>query len=189
MIQMGPVRWTDFNGAGESRIDIMRLTMLPGFLLLMPLAEIAGFVIVGKAIGLWATLGLVMLSFVAGMMLLRRQGIGILKRMSMEGRTGAMPGRELLRPAMFVIAALLLIIPGFISDIVALLIFIPAVRDLAWNYVSRRFVVVGASGGPSRTSPKSPYRDNNANVVDLDAEDYQRDPNGKSPWSGKSLGE
>ncbi|MFK0334179.1 MULTISPECIES: FxsA family protein [unclassified Rhizobium] len=166
----------------------MRLTMLPGFLLLMPLAEIAGFVIVGKAIGLWATLGLVMLSFVAGMMLLRRQGIGILQRMSMEGRAGAVPGRELLRPAMFVIAALLLIIPGFISDIVALLIFIPAVRDLAWNYVSRRFVVVGASG-PSRTSAHSPYRDNNATVVDLDADDYQRDPNGKSPWSGKSLGE
>jgi UPF0716 protein FxsA len=36
----------------------MRLTMLPGFLLLLPLAEIAGFVLVGKTIGLWATLRL-----------------------------------------------------------------------------------------------------------------------------------
>lgn len=166
----------------------MRVTMLPGFLLLLPLAEIGGFVLVGKAIGLWATLALVMLSFVAGMMLLRRQGVGILRRMSTEGRTGALPGRELLRPAMFVIAALLLIIPGFISDIVALLIFIPAVRDLAWNYVSRRFVVVGA-GGNSRRGDQSPYRDSGATVVDLDEDDYKRSPNSKSPWSGKSIGE
>ncbi len=164
----------------------MRLTMLPGFLLLLPLAEIAGFVLVGKTIGLWATLALVMLSFVAGMMLLRRQGLGILRKMSTEGRTGALPGRELLRPAMFVIAAILLIIPGFISDIVALLIFIPAVRDLAWNYVSRRFVVVGAAG--ARGPKQSPFGDTKSTVVDLDEEDYQRDPENKSPWSGKSLG-
>ncbi|WP_160007528.1 FxsA family protein [Rhizobium sp. 18055] len=166
----------------------MRLTMLPGFLLLLPLAEIAGFVLVGKTIGLWATLALVMLSFVAGMMLLRRQGIGILQRMSMEGRSGALPGRELLRPAMFVIAALLLIIPGFITDIIALLMFIPAVRDFGWNYVSRRFVVVGTAGNVRRPS-QSPDRDGGSTVVDLDEGDYQRTPNGKSPWSGKSLGE
>jgi UPF0716 family protein affecting phage T7 exclusion len=93
-----------------------------------------------------------MLSFVAGMMLLRRQGLGILRKMSTQGRTGALPGRELLRPAMFVIAAILLIIPGFISDIIALLIFIPAVRDLAWNYVSRRFVVGGRPAPEGRSN-------------------------------------
>lgn len=167
---------------------MMRLTMLPGFLLLLPLAEIAGFVLVGKTIGLWATLALVMLSFIAGMMLLRRQGIGILRRMSAEGRNGALPGHELLRPAMFVIAALLLIIPGFITDIVALLIFIPGVRDLAWTYVSRRFVVVGAAGA-SRGASQSSRPDSGSKVVDLDEDDYQRTPNSKSPWSGKSLGE
>jgi UPF0716 protein FxsA len=166
----------------------MRLTMLPGFLLLLPLAEIAGFVLVGKAVGVWVTLALVMLSFVAGMMLLRRQGIGILQKMSMQGRSGAIPGRELLRPAMLVIAAILLIIPGFISDIIALLIFIPAVRDHAWNYVSRRFVVVGNTGTP-RAHTQSPHRDGASTVVDLDVEDYQRNPDSKSPWSGKSLGE
>lgn len=166
----------------------MRLTMLPGFLLLMPLAEIAGFVLVGKAIGLWATLALVMLSFVVGMVLLRRQGIGILRRMSAEGQTGEMPGRELLRPAMLVIASLLLIIPGFITDAIALLIFIPAVRDLAWRYVSRRFVVVGAGANAKASSPHPAYRDNGSKVVDLDEDDYQRDTGGQSPWSGKHLG-
>ncbi|MGO7164763.1 FxsA family protein, partial [Rhizobium johnstonii] len=103
----------------------MRFSILPAFILLLPFAEIAGFVVVGQAIGLWLTLVLVMLGFVLGVVLLRRQGIGILRRMSSEGRNGVMPGRDLLRPAMNVIASLLLIIPGFLTDIIAILILIP----------------------------------------------------------------
>ncbi|MBW9114141.1 membrane protein FxsA [Rhizobium cauense] len=162
----------------------MPLKILPGFLLLLPLAEIAGFVLVGKAIGLWPTLALVILSFMVGIALLRRQGVGILSRMSAEGQNGMMPGREMLRPAMFVIASLLLIIPGFITDIVAILIFIPAVRDLAWKYVSRRFVVVGSARGFDGSS-----RTKDPKVVDLDDEDFRREPNDNSPWSGKHLGD
>ena len=82
----------------------MRLTMLPGFMLLLPLAEIAGFVIVGRAIGVLATLGLVVLGVVIGMAILRRQGLGILQKMSAEGQSGVVPGRELLKPAMFAIS-------------------------------------------------------------------------------------
>ncbi|APO72874.1 FxsA cytoplasmic membrane protein [Rhizobium etli 8C-3] len=169
----------------------MRLAMLPGFVLLLPLAEIAGFVIVGRAVGLLATLGLVVLSVVIGMALLRRQGIGILQRMSSEGRNGAVPGRELLRPAMFVIASLLLIIPGFISDIIAIALFIPAVRDLAWNYIRKRFVIVDAKRGftGSQSSGFSDKSKPDSKVVDLDEDDYSREPNKESPWAGKRLGE
>ncbi|MBB4279137.1 FxsA family protein [Rhizobium mongolense] len=169
----------------------MRLAMLPGFVLLLPLAEIAGFVIVGRAVGLLATLGLVVLSVVIGMALLRRQGIGILQRMSTEGRNGVIPGRELLRPAMLVIASLLLIVPGFISDIIAIALFIPAVRDRAWNYIRRRFVIVETTRGStaSQSSGFSNQSKPDSKVVDLDEDDYRREPNNKSPWSGKRLGE
>jgi UPF0716 protein FxsA len=165
--------------------------MLPGFVLLLPLAEIAGFVIVGRAVGLLTTLGLVVLSVVIGMALLRRQGIGILQRMSTEGRNGVIPGRELLRPAMLVIASLLLIVPGFISDIIAIALFIPAVRDLAWNYIRKRFVIVEATRGStaSQSSGFSNQSKPDSKVVDLDEDDYRREPNNKSPWSGKRLGE
>nr|WP_190237688.1 FxsA family protein [Rhizobium sp. R634] len=168
----------------------MRFSILPAFILLLPLAEIAGFVVVGRALGLALTLALVMLSFVAGMILLRRQGIGILRRMSSEGRNGMMPGRELLRPAMNVIAALLLIIPGFLSDLIAILILIPPVRDLVWRAIARRFVVVNAKGGYS-PGPQPDVRDRNPNskVVDLDEEDYHREPKPNSPWFGKHLGD
>ncbi|EJT03767.1 phage T7 F exclusion suppressor FxsA [Rhizobium sp. CCGE 510] len=168
----------------------MRFSILPAFILLLPLAEIAGFVVVGRAIGLWLTLALVMLGVVLGMALLRRQGIGILRRMSSEGRNGVMPGRDLLRPAMNVIASLLLIVPGFLTDIIAILILIPPVREFVWRAIAKRFVVVNAKGGFS-TGPQPDFRDRkpNSKVVDLDDEDYHREPNRNSPWSGKHLGD
>nr|WP_197491963.1 FxsA family protein [Rhizobium bangladeshense] len=167
----------------------MRFSILPAFILLLPLGEIAGFVIVGRAIGLALTLALVMASFVLGVVLLRRQGIGILRRMSSEGRNGVMPGRDLLKPAMTVIAALLLIIPGFLTDIIAILILTPPVRDLVWRSIARRFVV-NTKGGFS-AGPKHDFRDGspNSKVVDLDEEDYHREPDRNSPWSGKHLGD
>lgn len=172
----------------------MRFSMLPVFVLLLPLAEIAGFVIVGRAIGLAATLALVILGFVVGSFLLRRQGIGILRRMSAEGRNGTLPGRELLNPAMNVIASLLFIIPGFLSDILAILLLIPQVRNLLWRSIAKRFVVAGSDdtgfSASSRPDFRSPPRDSgNSKVVDLDEEDYHREPDGKSPWSGKQLGD
>lgn len=165
----------------------MRFSILPAFILMLPLAEIAGFVVVGRAIGLAATLALVVLGFVAGVLLLRREGIGILRRMSADGRNGITPGPELLRPAMHVIASLLLIVPGFLSDIVAILMFIPAVRNLVWKAIAKRFVVA-RSGGGFTASSRSDSRNRNSKVVDLDEEDYHRDPDGNSPWSGKHLG-
>ncbi|MBX5013279.1 FxsA family protein [Rhizobium lentis] len=168
----------------------MRFSILPAFILLLPLGEIAGFVVVGRAIGLALTLALVMASFILGVVLLRRQGIGILRRMSSEGRNGVMPGRDLLKPVMTVIAALLLIIPGFLTDIVAILILLPPVREFIWRAIAKRFVVVNAKGGFS-AGPKPDFRDRNPNskVVDLDEEDYHREPDRKSPWSGKHLGD
>ncbi|MDK4733475.1 membrane protein FxsA [Rhizobium sp. CNPSo 3490] len=167
----------------------MRFSILPAFILLLPLGEIAGFVIVGRAIGLALTLALVMASFIFGVVLLRRQGIGILRRMSSEGRNGVMPGRDLLKPAMTVIAALLLIIPGFLTDIIAILILIPPVRDLLWRSIAKRFVVNAASGFSNGAKPDFRDRNSNSKVVDLDEEDYHREPDRNSPWSGKHLGD
>ncbi|WP_106797625.1 FxsA family protein [Rhizobium sp. H4] len=166
----------------------MRFSILPAFILLLPLGEIAGFVVVGRALGLVLTLALVMASFVLGVVLLRRQGIDILRRMSSQGRNGVMPGRDLLKPAMTVIAALLLIIPGFLTDIIAILILIPPVGDLVWRSIAKRFVVVrgGFSAGPK---PQSRDGNRNSKVVDLDEEDYHRQQDRNSPWSGKHLGD
>ncbi len=162
----------------------MRLSLLPAFVLLLPLAEIAGFVVVGKAIGLWATLGLVVLSVLLGAFLLRTQGLSILRRISMASRDGGVPGRDLVHGAMVVVAAFLLLVPGFLTDILGLLLFIPGVRDLAWKFLSRRIIILGSSPAFNRTRGAAPEKPKSGGpVVDLDADDFKRGPNPNSPWS------
>lgn len=162
----------------------MRLSLLPAFVLLLPLAEIAGFVVVGKAIGLWATLGLVILSVLLGAFLLRTQGLSILRRISTASRDGGVPGRDLVHGAMVVVAAFLLLVPGFLTDILGLLLFIPGVRDLAWKFLSRRIIILGSSPAFNRTRGAPPEKSKSSGpVVDLDADDFKRGPNPNSPWS------
>lgn len=164
----------------------MRLFLFPLLVFGLPLLEIAGFVIVGNWLGLWPTLGLVVLSGFAGVMLLRLQGLSLLREINEEGRQGRVPGKAIVNGAMIVVAAILLIIPGFVSDIVGILLFLPPVRQLLWDLIGRNVVVrtrysgggyPGAqNGGDSRT-------------IDLDEDDFERKPNASSPWSDRRLDE
>lgn len=151
-------------------------------LLLLPLAEIAAFVVVGKYLGVLATLGLTVLASMAGLVLLRVQGAGVLRRLQTESQKGADPAREIVHGAMIVIAAFLLIIPGFITDVVGILLFVPFVRDFAWSLVKPHVTVMRESRFSYRSSSEGPAA-LRATVIDLDEEDYHHDPNRQSPWS------
>ncbi|AJY45191.1 exclusion suppressor FxsA [Martelella endophytica] len=165
--------------------------MLPFLIaiILFPFIEIAGFIVVGRAIGLFPTLGLIMLTAVIGAILLRVQGFGVLQRLNTAASDGGDPGREMIHGAMIVLAGILLLIPGFVTDILGLLLFIPPVRDLVWKHFRNNMVVVSsrssffgggaAPRGPQRPGGKRP------NVVDLDASDFSSDPDPNSPWADR----
>ncbi|TIY00988.1 MAG: membrane protein FxsA, partial [Mesorhizobium sp.] len=102
----------------------MRISLLPLFTLALPLLEIAGFVVVGRQVGALATVGLVLASSIAGALLLRYQGFGVMTRVRAEMDAGRDPSRQLAHGAMIVLAAILLIIPGFITDIFGILLFL-----------------------------------------------------------------
>lgn len=150
----------------------MRISFLPFLLLALPLLEIAGFVIVGRQIGALATVGLVLASAVAGSLLLRHQGLGAMARARAEIEAGRDPSRQLAHGAMIVTAAVLLIVPGFLTDIAGLLLFLPPVRDLAWTALKSRITVVSGFG----------MRRQRERTIDLDAGDFSRGPDPESPW-------
>lgn len=145
--------------------------LLSLFFLLLPLAEIACFILVGRRIGLFPTLSLVVFSAVAGIVLMRIQGFGVLARLRRSGQEGRAPGKELLDAAMILIAGILLLIPGFLTDIVGLALFLPPVRTFLWNRLMRNVVVVDIGGrqpgGHPRTSAER--------TIDLDEGDFHRD--------------
>lgn len=157
----------------------MRISLLPLLVLALPLAEIAGFVVVGSKIGALATISLVLASTIAGSLLIRHQGFGVMNKVRAEMDAGRDPSSQLAHGTMMVFAAILLIVPGFITSILGLLFLLPPVRDLAWRHLKKRVAVVGnfsASGfrprGRSRT-------------IDLEDDEYMRRtdrPGGESPW-------
>lgn len=161
----------------------MRISILPLLILVLPLLEIAGFVIVGQQIGALATVGLVIASTMAGSLLLRRQGFGVMRRVQAEMDAGHDPGRQLAHGAMLVLAAVLLIVPGFLTDIFALLLLLPPVRYFAWRNLKSRITVMG-DFGMNGFSRRHGGRERGP-VIDLDDEDYFRNggkPDPHSPW-------
>ena len=141
------------------------------------LAEIAGFILVGQAIGVLPTLGLVLLGMFCGAMLLRQLGISTLLKAQAEVAAGRTPARPLADGAVKALAAVLIILPGFVSDFLGLALFIPAVRETLWRAVRRRVSVRTATFGGAST-----YREP---VIDLDQSEYGRTaskPRADTPW-------
>jgi UPF0716 protein FxsA len=130
-------------------------------ILCWPFAEIAGFIYVGGYIGILPTIGLTLLSSFIGAILLRIQGIAVLQKMQSELRSRRLPASEMGHGAFITLAGLCLLVPGFLSDIVGLLLFLPPVRSLILMLIARNLrVVVRTSKGRTR-------------VVDLDRDEWQ----------------
>lgn len=155
----------------------MPLALLPFALLVVPVLEIAVFVIVGQRIGLLPTLAMVVVTAAIGTLLLRHQGFRVFERLKAELDAGRMPGRALGDGAMILAAGLLLLTPGFVTDTLGFLLFVPAVRSRIWQFLSSRFtVVVAGQGFRGPAGPHDPRgngrRVREDGVIDLDPDDY-----------------
>jgi UPF0716 protein FxsA len=104
-------------------------------ILLFPLAEIATFILVGRTIGIGPTLLLVIVSSALGAVMLR--DAGVVTALKLQRRTGN-PAAILAEGGTRMAAGLLLLIPGFLSDLAAAVVLIPPMRRLVSAGVSRR---------------------------------------------------
>lgn len=108
--------------------------------ILVPIIEIAVFIEVGSQIGLWPTIGIVVLTAIIGTGLLRQQGLSVLFRIQENLQANKIPVRELFDGICLVIAGALLLTPGFVTDAVGFLLFVAPLRRSLANYVGQRFV-------------------------------------------------
>ena len=142
-------------------------------LLALPLIEIAIFIKVGQTIGVLPTLALIIAGAIGGGLLLRMQGLQIVSQLRSNMSTGKLPGRAIADAMMIGMAALLLLLPGFLSDIIGLGLLLPPVRSWIYAGLARRVTVVGASSsyrGPHQ--PDDP-RVGGPDTIDLDEDDYR----------------
>ena len=107
--------------------------------LVVPFLELFVILQVGHAIGALNTVGLLILVSVVGAWLVKREGISVIRRAQERVAQGAVPGRELVDGVLILFAGALLITPGFLSDVVAVLLLLPPVRATVRATVTRRF--------------------------------------------------
>lgn len=113
------------------------LVLLPLGLLLLAVAEIAVFATVAHALGaLWAVL-LIVVSSLAGLVLLRREGIRGWRAFRAAAEAGRPPGHQVSNSLVGLLGALLLALPGFVSGVAGLLLLVPPARPLARRVVER----------------------------------------------------
>ena len=115
--------------------------MLPLLVVLfigVPFVEIYVLLQVGHAIGVVNTLGLLILVSVVGAWLAKREGLGVLRRMQRSIEAGKVPGTELVDGFLILLAAALMLTPGFVTDILAILLLLPPVRAVVRREIRRR---------------------------------------------------
>lgn len=96
--------------------------------IIIPLIELAVILKVNSFIGLGWTLGLIILTAVVGVKLLRQQGISTLLRANQKMQQGQMPAQELAEGFLLALAGALLLTPGFVTDAVGFTLLVPATR-------------------------------------------------------------
>ena len=105
--------------------------MLPALVLLfilVPIAELAVIIQVGQALGVLPTIGLLLLVSFIGTWLVKREGMGVWRRFNQQVHAGQVPGKEIADGVMILLAGALLLSPGFVTDVVGVLLLLPPVR-------------------------------------------------------------
>jgi UPF0716 protein FxsA len=148
----------------------------------VPIAELYVIIKVGEAIGLLPTLLLLLADAVLGSMLLRHQGRAAWIRFNRALAEGRLPHKEVLDGVLVIMGGALLLTPGFLTDILGLILLIPPtralVRAMSARFVRRRLVLgsaVWSFGTPRRGPRPRPAPDGTAGP--------RREPRPDDPYS------
>jgi UPF0716 protein FxsA len=151
--------------------------LLPLVLLFIavPLAELAVIIQVGQAIGVWWTIALLLADSLLGSWLMRHQGRTAWRRFNAAVQEGRVPAREVLDGALVIFGGALLLTPGFITDVLGLVLLIPPTRALVRGLLARRLAhrMVASATRPPRGRAGTGY-DVEGTAVDVDQDRIER---------------
>ena len=116
---------------GRPRRFSLRPRLFPAlvaFFVGLPLLDLVVVILLGRYIGLWQTVALVIISGFAGAWLAKRQGMAVWRGIQRDMAEGRVPAQGLVDGAILLVAGGMLSAPGFITDVLGLALLIPAVR-------------------------------------------------------------
>lgn len=107
--------------------------------LVLPILELYVIIQVAGGIGGLETVGLLIVISIVGAWLVRREGLGVLRKVQLQLHQGQMPTKELVDGGLIMFAGALMLTPGFITDAVGVLLLIPPTRIVVRSVLMRRF--------------------------------------------------
>jgi UPF0716 protein FxsA len=118
--------------------------------IVVPIVELAVIIQVGEAIGVWWTIALLIADSVLGSLLMRSQGRAVWRRFNTTLQAGRAPAREVADGVLVIFGGALLLTPGFLSDILGLLLLLPptraVIRRVFLREAMKRITVTMAAG-------------------------------------------
>ncbi|MFQ5646716.1 MAG: FxsA family protein [bacterium] len=102
---------------------------------LIPIIELSLLIKIGGIIGTANTIGLVILTALAGASLARQQGMAVLQQIQFELSQGRMPTDDLVNGAFVLVGGVLLLTPGILTDLTGILLLIPLTREMVKGWL------------------------------------------------------
>jgi UPF0716 protein FxsA len=147
------------------------LPLLVALFIVVPLVELYVIIQVGQEIGALPTVAVLVADSLVGSVLLRSQGRGAWRRFNDAMAAGRVPAREVLDGALVIFGGALLLTPGFLTDILGVVLLIPPTRALVRGFLARRLAQRMVT---SATRPRRRARQDDdiveGTAVDVDAD-------------------
>lgn len=124
---------------------------------LIPIIELALLIKIGQYIGVGYTLGVVIFTGVAGAYLAKMQGLITLRRIQEDVNQGIMPADKLFDGVLILCSGILLLTPGFITDIIGFMGLIPLTRNLFKRWLKRKIEYMISQGKVITIIPSKRY--------------------------------
>jgi UPF0716 protein FxsA len=141
-------------------IDIMPILFV--MFIVVPILEMWLLIRVGGWIGAWPTIGLVALTAIIGINLLRQQGLSTLLRANQKLESGQIPAHEMMEGLLLAIGGALLLTPGFVTDAVGFSCLLPPTRKLLIKIALTKIKIssfdVGAGPASGFQGPANDFR-------------------------------
>ncbi len=107
--------------------------------IIVPLLELALLIEVGKYLGVWNTIALVLVTAVAGAMMMQLEGLRVWNNLQQDLMSMQMPTDNIINGVLILIGGIVLLTPGIITDIIGISLLLPFTRAIYRNILKKRF--------------------------------------------------
>jgi len=107
--------------------------------IIVPLLELALLIEVGKYLGAWNTIALVLVTAVAGAMMMQLEGLRVWSNLQQDLMNGRMPTHNIINGVLILIGGIVLLTPGIITDVIGITLLLPFTRVFYRKWLQGRF--------------------------------------------------